>query len=178
MGREYYVATRRALGIAAVLTFASSAALVLAQDRGAQKAGAYKDAARGFSMNPPAFKPGPDLGVGVIAIFMAPPEDGFAANVNLLIQKAGFDDFIKSSDAGFQAAGFDVQTKKLGKTGTHRSCEFVYKGAIQGKAMKFMALAVENDDRVFLLTATSLEAHYDKYEPVFKDSLASFSLDK
>ena len=93
-----------------------------------------------------------------------------------------FDDFLKASDASFQAGGFDVQVKKLGKVGTHRSCNYVYKGALQGarqgNPLKFMALAVESGDRVFLLTGTSLEAKYDKYEPIFKDCLSSFSFDK
>lgn len=170
--------SRRVMGIAAILALASSVALTFAQDQEARKAGAYKDEARGFSMNPPAFKAGPGLGVGNVAMFIAPPEDGFAANVNLMIQKTGFDDFLKASDASFQAGGFDVQVKKLGKVGTHRSCDLIYKGVIQGKPLKFMALAVDRGDRVFLLTGTSLEAKYDKYEPIFKDCLTSFSFDK
>ena len=166
---------KRGLVIAAFVVVAWSAAL--AQD-GVRKAGTYKDASRGFSMNPPAFKPGADPGIGTVAIFFAPPEDGFTANVNLVLQKAAFDDFLKTSDAGFKTVGFEVLSKKLSTTAANRSCEYVYKGSIQGKPMKFMALAVDGGDRVFLLTGTSLESNYDKYEATFKASISSFALDK
>ena len=167
---------RRILMVAMLV--ASSWSAASAQDRDSKKGSIYKDDALGFSMNPPGFKAGPGPRVGSVAIFSGPAEAGFAANLNILIQRVGFDDFIKASDGSFQAAGLEVLSKTMGKAGKHRTCEYLYQGTLQGKALKFLALAVEDGDRVFLLTGTSLQQNFDANEPAFREAISSFALAK
>jgi hypothetical protein len=51
-----------------------------------------------------------------------------------------------------------------------------YEGASQGRKLKFMALAVVDADRVFLVTGTSTQDDYEALSKEFRASIDSFKI--
>jgi hypothetical protein len=161
------------------VAFAFFTTLPLSAQDTASPASIYRDAQLGISMTPPAFRVPADAPAVQLAAFNSAGVDGFSANLNIQVhQKTNLDTFRKNSEAQFKALGIEIVTTKEIKVGTHRGLEYVYRANLAGIPMKFIAVAAEDADRVFLLTATSLEQRFNELEPVFRAALSSFKFDK
>lgn len=143
----------------------------------AQNPSLYRDESLGFSISPLALDL-PAAGSFTVSAFSLPPRQGFTANVNLrLTLNTTLAAFDTQSDREFQAVGAEVISRRELEVSNRPAIETDYRMTFQGRQLRFLALAVEDGDRVFLLTATSLEGLFEDYEPEFRRVLASFTLD-
>jgi hypothetical protein len=130
-------------------------------------------------MAPPVFNFDPDLIAIQIAGFTAAPVDGFAANLNVQVhQKTNIETFTRVTTASMKANGIEILSTKELQVGAHPAREWVYRLTVQGKALRFIALAAEDRDHVVLLTATCLESRISEFEPQMRAALSSFKFDK
>jgi hypothetical protein len=158
------------------MALALCAALALGVAGAADSAAAYRNAPWGFAIDPPAFGRGETVPAITVAAFFAPPADGFAANMNIQVQplSGSLEDFQRLSVAQFNAMGLEsVSTQEIQVDG-HRALEWVYRGQLQNRRLKFLSLAVARDGAIYLLTCTMLEKDFEKHEEAFRKSLASF----
>ena len=161
-----------AAGAAAALTASEAAA------RPAPAPSVYTNDVYGFSIVPPAFpKAGKDAG-GQAAMFFAPVRNDFASNLNVIVQaaKMTIDEYIALSVGQFKELNIKVTTEKRIKVSGRDAALFEYEGKTQGLEMKWMALAVADGGRIFLVTGTAAAADYDAVAKEFKASLESFKL--
>jgi hypothetical protein len=137
----------------------------------------YSNDKFGFSFVVPDFKVNSNAPVVTIAAFLAPPEDGFSANLNVQVHRCGFDYFVSLTDAQFSGGDVEVISKKFAKVGERAAVEYVYKMNVGGNALQFLAVGVDGVDRVHLFTCTALEVLFSQYVHVFRDALASLRFD-
>jgi hypothetical protein len=154
------------------------ASAVLASGRTASRTSEYSDAVYGFSLNAPQF-PKPQSGKNVIAVVMqAPVEDGFAANVNVMVQAASMSRkaYRDLSVRQFRQLGFKVNSERTMTVSGREAVLFDYEGLMNGREMRFLALAVPDKNRVFVVTGTAPKERFQAYEPAFHASIQSFRL--
>lgn len=163
---------------------ASGAVLVLAasegiarQDKAAQPSH-YTNGVYGFSIQPPAFAPVEKDSSVQAAMFFAPARNGFAANLNVMVQqvKMSLDEYSTLSKGQFKQAGLKVLSETRKKISGRDAVLWEYEGELQGRGLRWMALAVADTNRVFLITGTSTQADDDAVAKEFKASLESFKL--
>ena len=137
----------------------------------------YKDARYGFSIVPPAFAPGDAPSVTPV-MFFAAPENGFAANLNVAVQTTPMtgQEYAELSRGQFQQMGFKVHSEKELKVAGRDAFLWDYQGKTQGLDLRWLALAVVDKGRVFLVTATATSDTFEKYEKAFREALRSFTL--
>jgi hypothetical protein len=142
-----------------------------------ESTGEYRDTHYGFRINPPLFSSEDTEKSRLLAAFYAPAEGRYAANMNINVQRPdlSLDDFMSVSRAQFSTAGFEVLDERRFAIGDHGAVEWTYKGKVQDRDMKYIAWAVEREEQIFLITCTSLESSFEKYEAQFKASLESFA---
>lgn len=108
-------------------------------------------------------------------IMSLPPVDGFSANVNVQVQPfAGtLDEYAALSQRQFSAAGCKV----LSNTRQAQTVViFEYTGKVKDRSLHWYARAVQASGRIYLVTATSAAAHWDKEAPRLKACVDSFRL--
>jgi len=165
-----------AFAAGAVLTLAAPSALAR-QTRPAVPS-SYSNGVYGFSITPPAFpKVDKDSGTQT-AMFFAPGKNNFAGNLGVMVQtvKMTLEDYIKLSRDQFEKGGLKVGTESKVKVSGRDAILWEYEGAAQGRKLKFMALAVVDADRVFLVTGTSTQDDYEALSKEFKASIDSFKI--
>jgi hypothetical protein len=154
-------------------------AVLLAQPQQVKKqASEYIDAAYGYRLTPPSYGVSREPMV-MTAVFFAPPKNGFAANINVQVQRPGvsWEEFQTLSARQLEASGFEVSSREPRKVGENRAVEWLYSGELQGRRMRFIGLAIEKGEQVFLLTATALESSFAEHEKAFREALSSFRFD-
>ena len=142
------------------------------------KVSKYADETYGFAIRPPAF-PAAAKGVNVIPIMMlAAPENRFASNVNIVVQEKATtrEEYRKLSLDEMQAAGLELLSDKDATVSKRDALQFEYQGYQQGNHLRWLALAVIDKERVYVVTCTALKDDYPKYEAAFKGCLESFEL--
>ena len=166
-----------------IASSAAGAVLALAATEGfarqdkAARPSAYTNGVYGFSIQPPAFpRPEKDSSLQA-AMFFAPARDGFAANLNVMVQevKMSLDDYAKMSMGQFKQAGIKVVSEARKKVSGRDALLLEYEGRLNNRALKWIALAVADGDRIYLITGTSEPAD-DAAAREFKASLESFKL--
>jgi hypothetical protein len=139
----------------------------------------YVDATYGFSIDAPAFA-AVEKGASVSpAMFLAPPRDGFSTNVNVLIQEneIGIDAYAETTREQMKQVGLTLIEDKKVEVSGKPALRLEYAGKGQGgRPMHWTAVAVAARGRVYLVTATSLEADWPKQEKALRACLESFSL--
>ena len=115
---------------------------------------AFSDATYGFSMIAPSFAEDKQDRT-VIAIFQAPPEDGFSANVTVNVR----------SLVEMRVSGKDAELLD-------------YDATMAGRRLRFLQLLVVADARVYVVTCTAPLDSFQKYEAQFRKCIESFRLDK
>lgn len=140
----------------------------------------YRDARDGFSIEPPDFADDGEAAAVTIVQFLAPPADGFSGNLSLQRQAldGGLDKYVELSKSQFKALKFEVESSKETQVGKHEAHDFLYSGELGGRALKFHALAIADDEHVMLLTCTASAKDFDDYSKAFEDALASFEFDE
>jgi hypothetical protein len=160
-----------------ILPFWLSAALLLADGRPAVQAAPYKDARYGFSIVPPAFQAVDAVSITPV-MFFAAPEKGFAANLNVVVQTTPLTakEYAELSRGQFEQMGLKINSEKAVKVAGRDGFLWDYEGKTQGLNLHWLALAVADKGRVFLLTATATADGFETHEKAFRAALQSFSL--
>lgn len=105
-------------------------------------------------------------------VMSLPPEMGFSANVNVQIQpySGSIEEYKRLSDIQFYDLEFNVYRSDIAEN----TAIFEYAGKLNETALHWYAKAVKADDHVYLVTATSLEALWDKYRSRLITAVESF----
>jgi hypothetical protein len=161
--------------VGAVLALAATDGLAR-QDKAATPS-RYTNGAYGFSIQPPGVPRAAKDSVLQAAMFFAPAREGFAANLNVMVQevKMSLDQYCTLSKGQFKQAGFKVLSEARKKVSGRDAVLWEYEGELQGRGMKWCSLAVADTDRVYLVTGTS-SVDDDALSKEFKASLESFKL--
>jgi hypothetical protein len=165
-----------AFAAGAVFTLAATDALAR-QSRVAAPS-MYTNGAYGFSLVPPTFAKAEKDSGSQAAMFFAPGKKGFAANLGVMVQnvKMTLDEYVALSRDQFEKSGIKITTEAKLKISGRDAVLWEYEGAAKERKMKWMALAVVDGDRVFLITGTSTQDDYEALSKEFKTSLASFKI--
>jgi len=110
-------------------------------------------------------------------IMCLPATEGFAPNVNVMIQPyvGTIDDYSALSMGQFKDGGLKVLLhKKLGKS----AVVFEYTGELQGRQLHWYARAEKSAGSVYLVTATAANEQWDKAAARLKSCVDSFSCDQ
>jgi len=159
----------------AVLALAATEGL--ARQEKAARPSAYANGVYGFSIQPPAVPRAAKDSVLQAAMFFAPARDGFAPNLNVMVQevKMSLDEYCTLSRGQFKQAGLKVRSEARKKVSGRDAVLWEYEGELQGRAMKWTSLAVADTDRVYLVTGTSTMDD-ESLSKEFKASLETFKL--
>lgn len=157
---------------------ALSAADALARPGRAAGPSAYTNGVYGFSITPPTYPKVEKDSATQAAMFFAPAKNNFASNLGVMIQtsKMSLDEYIKTSQDQFKEANLKVTAENKVKVSGRDAVVWEYEGKAAEKELKFMALAVVDGDRVFLVTGTATSADYESLAKEFKASLDSFKI--
>jgi hypothetical protein len=136
----------------------------------------YQDGLYGFSIQAPAFPMAPPGAMVVPVMMTAPAEDKFAANVNVMVQQVALsrDGFRQLSLAQFRQVGFKVNVDRDLTVFGKDAILWDYEGSAGGRDLHWLALAVIDTERVFLVTCTALKDAFPKYEQEFHTCVNSF----
>jgi hypothetical protein len=151
-------------------------ALVLFTAQTKPAASLYTDTNYKFSMSPPNL--GTSKTSATPVVFSGPAANGFAPNVNIIVQ------FVKTNRAAYLAdavgsmpsmGGKLVGTKELQVSGKDAAV-IEYRATLAGKDLHFLAMFVVADDRVYLITCTALDESFKEAQPAFQAALDSFKV--
>ena len=142
----------------------------------ARKPSVYQDGLYGFSIQAPAFPMAPPGSMVIPVMMTAPAEDKFAANVNVAVQQVTLsrDGFRQLSLAQFKQAGFKVNVDRDLTVFGKPAILWDYEGSAGGRDLHWLALAVIDTERVFLVTCTAPKDTFGKYEQEFHTCVNSF----
>ena len=162
--------------IVVILAAAIGAGAAWAAAVAARRPSVYQDGLYGFSIQTPAFPMAPPGSTVVPVMLFAPTEDKFAANVNVMVQQAALsrDGFRQLSLAQFKQAGFKVNADRDLTVFGKPAILWDYEGAMGGRDLHWLALAVIDTERVFLVTCTAPKDTFGKYEQEFHTCVNSF----
>lgn len=142
------------------------------------KRSTFQDEVVGYNFEVPRFPNNTASSAGVKASFTASPTDGFASNVNILVQeiKTTRDAFREESKKGVDQLGLKFIEDRDVTISGRDAVRYEYAGTLQNRQLHFMGVAIIDKDRVILLTGTALEAEFPSLQAEFKASLDSFQL--
>ena len=142
------------------------------------RASDFKDTQFGYSVSPPEFAGPPAGGVFTRVNVLAPPEDGFSANMGVMIQETRItrDQFIALTEEQFRAAGMTLRKSSKRDVSGQPGVLFDYEGPMRGRNLRFLQLAVILPERVLLLTYTAPAPAFGGFEAEFRRSLETFKL--
>jgi hypothetical protein len=144
-----------------------------------EKRSRYTDETYGFSVDAPQF---PGVGPKVAytrVVFVGPPENGFASNVNLRIQPLikSIEKYREDDRKWLESAGLKVNSARDLTVSGRPATQIDYEGKLGSpKDLRFLNLSVFDKDRVIVITCTSLSDAFEAIAPEFRASLASFRL--
>lgn len=103
-----------------------------------------------------------------------PYDQGFGPNVNVQVQvyEGSMEAYVKLSEDQFRALNWTLIKKAV----TGNKALFEYAGEYNGRAMHWYTEAIRRGDRVYLITATSLETQWPKLGSRLIASVQSFRL--
>src|SRR5688572_19752912 len=115
------------------------------------------DAQYGYSVTPPEFAPITAGAMMQRLVVFAPGENGFAANMGVMVQEVRMtrDQYLAQSEGQFAAAGMKVRKSSKREVSGAPALLLEYEGPVNGNDLKFLALAVILPERVLLLTYTA-----------------------
>ena len=162
--------------IVVILAAAIGAGAAWAAAAAARKPSVYQDGLYGFSIQAPAFPMAPPGSMVIPVAMMASAEDKFTANVNVMVQQVALsrDGYRQLSLAQFKQAGFKVNVDRDLTVSGKPAILWDYEGSMGGRDVHWLALAVIDTERVFLVTCTALKDTFGKYEQEFHTCVNSF----
>ena len=142
------------------------------------KPSVYSDGLYGFSIEAPSFGRVEKGGTVIPVMLLGPSENKFASNVNVVVQAKA------STRAAFRALtleefrqyGFKVNSDREVTVSGRDAIIFDYEGTQQGRDLRFLALAVIDKERVFVVTCTAPKELYKTYETKFQACLDTFKV--
>jgi len=152
--------------------------VLLGAEQPGASVGTYTDTRYGFSIQAPAFPEAPSGG-GVVPVQMfSPAELGFASNVNVMVQRAASSRplYRQASRNQFQQMGLTINSDTDLTVSGKDAVLFNYEGAMGGRELRWLALAVIDAEQVFLVTCTAPKDTFGRYEKQFHACLDSFHL--
>jgi hypothetical protein len=153
----------------------SALAVLRSQD---PKPSAYTDGLYGFSLNAPGFPGAGEGQTALRALFFAAAEKGFADNVNVGVQGTDMtlEQYVELSAGQFKQAGFKVNSQARKKVSGREAVAWDYEGRQGGRELRWLALAVADKSRVFLVTCTASKETFERRRMGFEACLESFKL--
>ncbi|OPX54406.1 hypothetical protein SAMN02745127_02813 [Oceanospirillum multiglobuliferum] len=114
-----------------------------------------------------------NAGAQVLQMYL-PADNGFASNVNVLIQPypGTLEDYKKLSDAQFAQLGLTIITSTI----SDGVLIFEYKGVVQGQNLHFYSKAIKNGNNFYLATATDSASNWSKNKGLLMKSVNSFKV--
>jgi hypothetical protein len=137
----------------------------------------YTDGTYGFRIEAPAF-PRPKGGSVAPVMFFAPAADAFADNVNVSLQYTdmGVEAYRDLTLRQFKENGLTVNAVEGRKVSGRDALLFDYSGRQMNRDLRWLALAVVEKERVFLITCTALKGSFESREKAFRACLDSFAV--
>jgi hypothetical protein len=129
----------------------------------------------GFSIAPLEVAPGDNSRVALAMSLDG--SDGFAANVNVMIQpfQDTMDSYLAITKQQFdQLQATVVQENKL----DDHTVVIEYTATMQGRNLHFYSKMIQRPKHVYLVTATALDVHWQDQGQQLKDCVDSFALDQ
>jgi len=125
----------------------------------------------GFRFAPPPF---PAEATGQVFMVFMPAADGFAANINLLVQPftGTLAEYHQVTQKEFAHGVLDVVSSDLGSD----EIRYEYTGTMNKLDLHWLARARKSGDRIHLLTATGLAARWNEEGPHLTAALNSYTL--
>lgn len=154
--------------------------VLLAAEHLGPKSSHYADGLYGFSIDAPQFPKAASGSTEVRLVLMAPAEQDFCANVNLMIQHVSTtrEQYRESTLAQFGSLGFKVNSEQTVTVSGRDAIIFDYEGKANDREFRWLALAVIDAERVFLVTCTAPKGSFEKYEKAFRSCLNSFKMEQ
>ena len=174
------------IAMTALVSFVSGAVVALTATSGfagparAAKPSQYTNAVYGYSIVPPAFAKAEKDGAAQTVSFFAPARKGFATNLGIIVQmvKMTLDEYCDLSTGQFKQAGLKIVSETRKKVSGKNAVLWEYEGTLQQGELKWIALAVIDTDRVFLITGTTTPAEYAQVEKELRASLDTFAIEE
>jgi hypothetical protein len=138
----------------------------------------FKDTKFGYSVSPPEFSGPPPGTVAIRLNVLAPPEDGFSANMGVMIQEVKItrEEFIALTKEQLGVARMTLRSSSKRDVSGQPAALFDYDGQVNGRNLRFLQLAVILPERVLLLTYTAPVSAFAGLEAEFRRSLETFKL--
>lgn len=141
-----------------------------------QKPPRYDNRALGFRLEGPDFSALGAHDDGTVVLMMGPVTEGFAPNLNVMLQPAqSVADYRRVTLQQLKQMNLELRTEEQLKVGGREALLLEYAGALQGRDMQFLALAVFDKERVFNATCSATPAQFAKLKTAFRASLDSFT---
>lgn len=135
----------------------------------------YKSTEYRFQIQPPVVKEWNNS--GIVASFMLPAAEGFADNVNVMIQP--FEGTIKDYRAITEAELKNMKVKIIQVKESDPLLIIEYAGEIQGRQLHWYQRAYSTGGKkIYLITATCLASRWEQHKQLLMDSVDSFAIKK
>ena len=166
--------TRAALAVVVLVAFT----VWLGAEEPQRTVSTYSDALYGFTIQAPRFPNGPAGSHVVPVVLRAPTEGAFSANVNVMVQHVAMTRlaYREATLTGFNQMGWKAISESDLTVSGRDAMLIEYEGSMGGQAFRWLALAVLDKERVFLVTCTATKDTFAKYEKEFRTCLDSFRL--
>ncbi|MBI3724052.1 hypothetical protein HY251_08895 [bacterium] len=162
-----------ALGVLLLLSL-----IAQAQDTPKEARSTYHDTLYKFALDSPRFEKCKKADTTHVLSFLGSRKKGFQNNVNLMLQPPmKRKEYATLTTGQLGAAGLTVSSS-VDKTVSGRDASlWDYEGTVSGHELRFLALAVFDDEHVFLLTCTCEKDDFEDCEKGFRACLDSFKFD-
>lgn len=119
----------------------------------------------------------PDDVATTVLMTLLPPSDGFAPNMNVMIQpyQGSMNDYIALSKGQFKETNLTVVSEKK-RSETEWVVE--YKGLMQNNDLHFYARAIAHEGKVYLTTATAKETQWKPIANMMRKHVDSFKMNQ
>jgi len=167
------------MACAVVLAGLTCAVLVADDGQPAPKPSTYTDRVYGFSMQTPTF-PKATKGVSVRPVVLCGPEEGgFASNANVMVQSITTtrEAYLTQSLNQIKAMRWKVNSMEKTTVSGRDALRFDYEGKMGARDLRWLAVAIVDTERVFLVTCTTTKDGFKKYGKAFDACLRSFALE-
>lgn len=137
----------------------------------------FRDSKYGYMVSAPAFS-GAEGASFTRLLVNGPFEAGFSPNMNVIVQeiKTTREQFMVLSEGQFAGVGMTLKSMAKREVSGRPAVVVEYEGPVQGRALRFLSLAVVLPERVLLVTYTAPAAAFSGLEADFRRSLESFKL--
>ena len=141
-------------------------------DAGLLQFDGFTISSKGFNVKRDA---GTVAGQNPAVILYLTPTEGFAPNVNVLIQEfpGSIGDYVSTTKKEFASAGITMLNERS-VSPTEWMVE--YAGVLSARSLHFYARVVQSGDKVYLTTGTATPEQWDQFSSLLKQCVDSFAV--